>query len=83
MSLDVHIRPKLAGLRLAPRQNQRQCVDDPLDIVRFIRGDRFDVIRVGQGPEKKRLDHREHRRGRADPKRKSNDRRETKARRFN
>jgi hypothetical protein len=46
MSFDMHVRAKLATLRLAPSKDRLQCLDYPLDIVRLIRRDRFDVIRI-------------------------------------
>ena len=50
MRFDMNVRAKLAGLRLAPRQDQLHRFDHPLDIFRLIHRDRFDVVRVRQRP---------------------------------
>ena len=49
MRFDMHIRAKLAALRQSLRQNHLHGLDNPLDIVRLVRRNRFDGIRKRHG----------------------------------
>jgi len=44
MRFDVHIGAKLAAPGPGPRENQFQCFNDPLDILRLIRRNRLDLV---------------------------------------
>lgn len=48
MSLLVQVRAQLADPRLASRMKQLQGVNHPIDIVRLIGRNRFEIIGIGQ-----------------------------------